>query len=148
MLPCYTTFDFLLQVVNEIGIDSLISKLPNGIKTNLGKILPDSVDISGGEWQKIALSRALFKDSNIIVLDEPTASLDPKTEIYIFEKFIDLVKDKTAIFISHRMASARIANRIIVMKKGEIVETGNHEDLIMKKGVYYDMYNSQAVWYQ
>lgn len=138
----------LNEVVNEIGIDSLISKLPNGIKTNLGKILPDSVDISGGEWQKIALSRALFKDSNIIVLDEPTASLDPKTEIYIFEKFIDLVKDKTAIFISHRMASARIADRIIVMKKGEIVETGNHEDLIMKKGVYYDMYNSQAVWYQ
>ncbi|AWE08384.1 hypothetical protein DCE79_13660 [Lysinibacillus sp. 2017] len=136
------------SVVNEMEINNLIKKLPNGINTNLGKIHPDSVDISGGEWQKIALSRALFKGSNIIVLDEPTAALDPKTEIYIFEKFIDLVKDKTAIFISHRMASARIADRIIVMNKGEIAEIGNHEDLINKKGVYYNMYNSQAVWYQ
>jgi ABC-type multidrug transport system fused ATPase/permease subunit len=130
------------------GVDQIVKKFKDGYETNLGKILPNSVDISGGEWQKIALSRALFKDSDIIILDEPTAALDPETELYIFNKFLELVKDKTAIFISHRMASARMADRIIVMRNGEIVEEGTHEALIRKKEVYYKMYESQATWYQ
>ncbi|MEK5389513.1 MULTISPECIES: ABC transporter ATP-binding protein [Heyndrickxia] len=130
------------------GVDKLVEKLPKGYDTNLGKILPNSIDISGGEWQKIALSRALFKNSNIIILDEPTASLDPKSELSIFNQFMEIVKEKTAIFISHRMASARMADRIIVMKQGEIVEEGSHEYLMKKKGEYYNMYESQASWYQ
>lgn len=130
------------------GVDRLVEKLPKGYHTNLGKMLPDSIDISGGEWQKIALSRALFKNSRVIVLDEPTASLDPKTELSIYNKFIEVVEGKTAIFISHRMASARMADRIIVMKNGEIVEEGSHELLMQRKGEYYSMYESQATWYQ
>jgi ATP-binding cassette, subfamily B, bacterial len=136
------------KVAKETGLDKLVKKLPRGFDTNLGKIFSDSVDISGGEWQKIALSRALFKNSSIIILDEPTASLDPESELYIFNKFIELVKERTAVFISHRMASAKMADRIIVMKNGEIVECGNHGELIKKKGVYFTMYESQATWYQ
>lgn len=136
------------KVAKITGVDKLVSKLSEGYDTNLGKILPNSVDISGGEWQKIALSRALFKDSSIVILDEPTASLDPETELDIFNKFLELTQDKTAIFISHRMASARMADRIIVMKNGEIVEEGGHKDLMNNKNVYFNMYQAQATWYQ
>lgn len=136
------------EIANISGVKDLINKLPQGYETNLGKILPNSVDISGGEWQKIALSRALFKDSNIVILDEPTASLDPQSELDIFNKFLDLVSDKTAIFISHRMASARMADRIIVLKNGEIVEEGSHVELMIRRKFYYEMYEAQATWYQ
>ncbi|MDP4085009.1 MAG: ABC transporter ATP-binding protein [Bacillota bacterium] len=131
------------KVAKITGVDKLVSKLPEGYDTNLGKILPNSVDISGGEWQKIALSRALFKDSKIVILDEPTASLDPETELDIFNKFIELTQDKTAIYISHRMA-----DRIIVMRNGEIVEVGSHDDLMKNKHIYFNMYQAQATWYQ
>lgn len=138
----------IIKVAEASGVDKLVEKLPKGYNTNLGKVLPGSIDISGGEWQKIALSRALFKKSKIIILDEPTASLDPKSELSIYNKFIELVKGKTAIFISHRMASAKMADRIIVMKNGGIIEEGTHKYLMEKRGEYHNMYESQSKWYE
>lgn len=129
------------------GADSFIEALPNGYDTTLGKVLPNSIDISGGQWQRIALARSIFKKSKLIILDEPTAALDPKTEAYVFEKFRELTENKTAIFISHRLASVKMADRIIHLKDGQILEEGSHKELMALKGEYYNMYMSQAKWY-
>ncbi|PMC36384.1 ABC transporter ATP-binding protein [Bacillus sp. UMB0899] len=138
----------LQQVMRKNNIDTLINKFPNGIETILGRMFINGEDLSGGQWQRIAISRALYKGGQVYVFDEPTSALDPKSELEIFEKFNDLVDNQTAIFISHRMASAKIADKIIVMKHGEIVEIGNHESLLSKNGEYAQMYHSQAKWYQ
>ncbi|MEX3624951.1 ABC transporter ATP-binding protein [Viridibacillus arvi] len=130
------------------GVHDFISKFPKGYETKLGRILGDGEDISGGQWQKIALARSLFKDGEIFILDEPTASLDPLAELAIFEKFDLLTKNKTTFFISHRMASAKIADRILVFKDGEIVETGNHEELMNLNGEYFTLFKIQAKWYE
>lgn len=123
-----------------------ISKLENGYDTLLGRFLGDGVDLSGGQWQKIAISRAIFKDSEILILDEPTASLDPLTEIDIFKKFYEISRGRTTIFISHRMASTKLADRIFVLDKGTVVETGNHEELMSLNGLYASMYKNQTEW--
>ncbi|XBM35229.1 ABC transporter ATP-binding protein [Bacillus licheniformis] len=129
------------------GADSFIEALPNGYDTTLGKVLPNSIDISGGQWQRIALARSIFKKSKLIILDEPTAALDPKTEAYVFEKFRELTENKTAIFISHRLASVKMADRIIHLKDGQILEEGSHKELMALKGEYYNMYMTQAKWF-
>lgn len=123
-----------------------ISKFENGYETLLGRFLGEGADLSGGQWQKIAISRAIFKDSEILILDEPTASLDPLTEIDIFKKFHEISKGRTTIFISHRMASTKLADRILVLDKGTVVETGNHEELMSLNGLYADMYTKQTEW--
>lgn len=125
-----------------------ITKLDNGYNTLLGNFLGSGVDLSGGQWQKIAISRALFKEAEVLILDEPSSALDPITELNIYNKFNELSKDKTTIFISHRMASAKLADRILVLKDGMIIEEGTHEDLIKLDTLYAEMYNSQAKWYQ
>ncbi|MGO0058572.1 ABC transporter ATP-binding protein [Brevibacillus fluminis] len=135
-------------VAEVSGAHSFISKLPSQYQTMLGKWLVDGEELSGGQWQKIALARALYKDSQMIILDEPTAAIDPITEQEIFQKFRDVAKDRIAIFISHRMASAKLADRIVVMKDGEIVETGTHLELMDKRGEYYRMYQAQAQWFE
>jgi len=138
--------------VEKILEDNHIDKdnkntFPNGLDTMLSREF-DGVELSGGQWQRIAIARGFYRDSDIIVLDEPTASIDPIEESAIYKKFVEIAKDKTAIIVTHRMGSAKIAERIIVMKNGEIVETGSHDDLITTGGAYAEMYAMQADWYK
>ena len=102
------------------------------------------IELSIGQWQKLSVARAFYSDSDILILDEPTASLDPMAEQEIFSQFDKLAKDKTTIFVSHRLSSATTANKIIVLKYGEIIETGTHKDLMDKKGEYYTLFSTQA----
>jgi len=120
---------------------------PNGLDTMLSREF-DGFDLSGGQWQRVAIARGLYRDSDIIVLDEPTAAIDPIEESLIYKKFMEVAKDKTAIIVTHRMGSAKIAERIIVMKDGEIAEIGNHIELINNDWIYAKMYNAQAAWYR
>lgn len=140
--------DRLLAVAKESGADKLAAKLKDGYETPLGRFLFDGEDVSGGQWQKIALARALYRGGQIIVLDEPTAALDPQAEMDVFEQFGRLTAGKTAVFISHRMAAARMADRILVMKDGRVAESGTHEELLQLNGEYARMYRMQARWYQ
>lgn len=128
--------------------DNFIEKYKNVYETNLGKdFFDDAVEPSIGQWQKIAVSRAIFKEAPILILDEPTAALDPKAEEEIFKIIDNLEKNKTVLFISHRMCSAKLADEIILLEKGKIIEQGIHTDLIKQKGKYHEMYNMQAKKY-
>ena len=119
---------------------------PNGLDTMLSREF-DGVDLSGGQWQRVAIARGFYRDSDIIVLDEPTAAIDPIEESAVYKKFVEVAKDKTAVIVTHRMGSAKIAERIIVMKDGEIAETGSHDELVNSGGIYAGMYAAQAGWY-
>ena len=124
--------------------------MPEGIQTCLYKDFEESgVEISGGEAQKIALARALYKDAPFIILDEPTAALDPVAEYEIYSKFNEIVEDKTAIYISHRLSSCRFCDEIAVFEKGEIIQRGNHEELVLDEdGTYYELWHAQARYYK
>lgn len=136
--------DEIKKVAEKAGIHEFVNQLENGYNTYLGKAIHEGVDLSGGQWQKIALARALFRKGEIFILDEPTASLDPQAELDVFKKFETLTKDKTTLFISHRMASAKIADRIIVFKDGNIVEIGTHDELMAIQEEYYRLYTIQS----
>ena len=131
------------------GIWKKISGLENGIDTHLMKgIFDDGVDLSGGELQKLMLARAIYKNGNILLLDEPTAALDPIAEAEIYAKFDEIVGDKTAIYISHRLSSCRFCDKIAVFDKGEIVQVGSHEELLAdENGKYYELWTAQAQYY-
>lgn len=134
----------IVEAAKSGNIHEDILNLSNQYETNLGKFLKDGVDLSGGQWQRVALARAFFKDSQIIVLDEPTAALDPLAEIDFINQYQTLSIGKTSFFISHRMAIGKIVDRIMVMKHGELVEMGSHSELITKNGDYAKLYNNQA----
>ncbi len=121
-------------------------KLDKGIETILSREF-GGVDLSGGEWQRVALARGLYKNSNLIVLDEPTSAIDPIEESLLYKKFRELARNKIAILVTHRLASAKIADRIVVLENGRIVEIGTHIQLMAKKGKYFEMFSSQAKWY-
>ena len=125
----------------------LIKGLEQNYATQLGRRFGKGKDLSGGEWQKIALARAYMKDPEIIILDEPTSSLDAKAEYEVFQRFIDLTENKTSIIISHRFSTVRLADRIIVLKDGNIFEQGTHEDLLTQEGLYAEMFQLQAKGY-
>ncbi len=125
------------------GIDPLIHRLPQGYETILGRMFGE-VDLSGGQWQKIAIARAFASNGSVVVLDEPTSSLDPRSEYEIFCLFRDLAKNRTTIIISHRFSTVSMADRIIVMDQGKIVEDGSHPELMRKKGVYAALYTMQS----
>ncbi len=108
----------------------------------------DGIELSGGEWQRIAIARALYKSHSVIILDEPTASIDPIEESRIYQEFAKISKGKATILITHRLGSARLADRIIVLQEGRLMEEGTHEELLAKNGVYAKMYVEQAEWYQ
>lgn len=122
------------------------SVFPNRFDTMLSKQF-GGVDLSGGEWQKIAFARSFYKDYNFIVLDEPTSAIDPIEEANIYDKFARIVKDKTALIITHRLGAVKLADKIIVLDDGKIIENGTHNELIEKKGVYYNMFMKQKEWY-
>lgn len=120
---------------------------PEGIDTQLGREF-NGRELSGGEWQKLAIARGLFRPSELIVLDEPTSALDPLIETEILQQFIEIAKDKTAIIISHRVGLCKLADRIVVMKEGQICEIGTHSELIQAGGEYTRLYMAQEQWYR
>jgi ATP-binding cassette, subfamily B, bacterial len=126
------------------GIHDLINNLPDGYSTSIGNLFDDSRELSWGEWQKLALSRALFRDAPLLILDEPSSSLDADTEYDIFSRFRKIVRGRTSILISHRFTNVSLADRIIVLDKGTIAESGTHEELMKKKGMYSSMYTKQT----
>ncbi len=131
------------------GANEFVDRFPEKYKALLGRAFENSHELSGGQWQKIALARAFLRDSaKLLIMDEPTASLDPKSEFEVFKNLLSQTKDKSVILISHRFSTVRLADQIIVINKGEIIEKGTHEDLIAKSGHYAKLYNLQAKWYK
>ncbi len=128
--------------------DMLIQKLPGKYDQALGKRFNQGVELSGGEWQKIALARAYMKHAQLMILDEPTAALDARAEYEVFQRFSELTKDKTAVLISHRFSTVRMADRILVLDQGELLEEGSHRELLNKNGRYAELFNLQAAGYQ
>jgi len=126
------------------GIHDLINSLPNGYETVIGNLFDDSRELSWGEWQKIALARALFRDAPVLILDEPSSALDADTEHDIFSRFREIVKGRTSILISHRFTNVTLADRIIVLDKGSIAETGTHDELMKSGGLYFKMFTKQS----
>ncbi len=121
-------------------------KLTEGLNTMLGKDF-GGIDLSGGQWQRLAIARGLYRDHELIILDEPTAAIDPLEEADIYRKFAEISRDKTAFIVTHRLGSAQIADRIIVMDSGRIEDMGTHEELMQREGKYREMYHAQAKWY-
>ena len=137
------------RCLNSAGLLEKIVSLPEGIRSRYDKTFwDDGVNFSGGEIQKLLLARALYRQSPIVVLDEPTAALDPVSENHLYETYDEMMKGKSTIFISHRLASTRFCNRIILIEAGRIVEEGTHEELLNKKGRYYGLYETQAKYYR
>jgi len=125
-----------------------INHLPNGYDTPLMRIFEeDGIELSIGQWQKLSIARAFYSDSDVLILDEPTASLDPMAEQEIFNRFDELRKDKTSIFVSHRLSSATTADKILVLEYGELIESGSHRELMEAKGKYYQLFSTQAKRY-
>lgn len=137
----------IMQILSEVKLDEKVQKLPMREETPMGRLYKDSVEISGGEWQKIAVGRCLANKAPIRILDEPTSNLDPTYELEFFEKFHSLNKAKTMILVSHRLGSTRFADSILVLKDGHIVENGKFDELIHLKGVYNEMFQEQQKWY-
>jgi len=135
------------KAIKNSNLNQVLDKLPNKLEQMLGKIFNGGTELSGGEWQKVALARAFLRDSPIVILDEPTASLDPRSEHEVFQSFIKLSKDKTVFLITHRLSSVKMADKIVVLKDGKIVEVGSHSELIKKQGYYFELYKLQAEKY-
>lgn len=138
--------DKALLSLKQAGLNDLVEKLPDGMETMLGREF-DGLDLSGGQWQKIAISRGLFRDHEVIVMDEPTSAIDPIEERNLYEKFQEICRGKTSVLITHRIGSAKMADRILVMKEGEIIEDGTHNELVNGNSEYQKLYEEQSKWY-
>lgn len=139
--------DLIAAAAEKFGVDEILKTLPDEYESQLGATFANGRDLSYGQWQRIAISRAFFRDAEIIILDEPTAALDPMTEAALFERFTQLAEGKTSIMISHRLASCRHADRILVMKEGKLIECGSHEQLLSERGEYAKMFEVQSAGY-
>jgi ATP-binding cassette subfamily B protein len=135
------------SVIEKLELSVLINDLPNGKNSYLGKIYGNGIDISGGQWQRIAIARALYKDAPFIILDEPTSSLSPTAESKIYSNFSKIANDKTLLMISHRLGSTKISDEIIVLNCGKIAEQGSHEELMRKDNIYAKLFNKQREMY-
>jgi ATP-binding cassette subfamily B protein len=145
------------ETVNFAGIEAaarksmaeqVIRKLPAGYEQMLGRRFDGGVDLSGGEWQKVALARAYLRDAQVLILDEPTASLDARSEHEVFKRFAELTEGKLSVLISHRFSTVKMADRIIVLENGQISEQGTHEQLITRGARYAEMFDMQASNYK
>jgi ATP-binding cassette subfamily B protein len=126
----------------------VIGKLPKGYDQVIGKRFRNGVDLSGGEWQKVAIARAYMRDAQLLILDEPTAALDARAEFEVFQRFKDLSAGKTAVLISHRFSSVRMADRILVLHEGRVEALGSHEQLLAQRGRYAELFELQAAGYR
>ena len=138
----------ILEAARKSLADEVIEKLPDQYRQLLGLRFEGGTDLSGGEWQKIALARAYFRDAQMVILDEPTASLDARSELEIFQRFAALTEGKATLLISHRFSSVRMSDRIVVLENGRIVEQGSHSKLLALGGRYADMFEMQAASYR
>ncbi|WP_044018292.1 ABC transporter ATP-binding protein [Hymenobacter sp. APR13] len=136
------------QAARQSLADSVITKLPGGYEQMIGRRFNGGVDLSGGEWQKIALGRAYMRDAQLLILDEPTAALDARAEYEVFQRFKELTQGKTAVLISHRFSTVRMADRILVIENGQCQEIGSHEELLARGGRYAELFRLQAAGYQ
>jgi ATP-binding cassette subfamily B protein len=153
----YVTFENNIKFGNEHGnfdsalclveLTGVVSKLPQKEHTPLGKIYDDGVDISVGEWQKVAIARELYANTPFMILDEPTASLSPMMESTLYKRFVEITKNKTSLLISHRLGSTKLSDVLFVLDNGIIAETGTHDDLMAANGIYAEMFNNQRSWY-
>ena len=144
-----TDRDKAFNCASESGLEEKIASLTKGIDTPLTNIVEDDgVDLSGGEKQKLALARALYKGAKIVVLDEPTSALDALAEQALYEKFDDMIGEKSAVYISHRLASTRFCDNVAMFADGKMIEYGTHDELMEKNGEYANMFNTQAQYYQ
>lgn len=141
------TDDNISNIISKLGCDNFIQEMPDGLNTLIGKIYDNSRDLSGGEWQKVALVRNFVKNSSVKILDEPTAALDPILESDMYTTFANLCYKHTTILITHRLAAVKSANKIIVLDDGNVKEFGSHDELIEKDGLYAQMYRNQMKWY-
>jgi len=129
------------------GVDEIANRVPQGYETQLGKEFLNGTDLSGGQWQRIALARGFVRNADVIFLDEPTASLDAKTEKALIDQLMVLAQDKTAIMISHRLFVTLTVDRILVLEHGRLVEEGTHQQLMKLDGVYAAMFKTQVGMY-
>lgn len=148
-IPEKTDDTLVVSSLKEAGLEDKIWSLPDNIKTYMLKIVDESgVDFSGGEKQKLALARALYKNAPIVVLDEPTSALDAIAEQNLYESFDRMIGDKSAVYISHRLASTRFCDKVAMFEDGNVIELGSHDELMKKDGAYAHMFNVQAQYYQ
>ena len=137
----------LWKALYQAGAQEFVKNMPEGLETLLYKDTGEGVEISGGEAQKLAIARALYKDGALVVLDEPTAALDPLAEAEVYARFDEMTEGKTSIYISHRMSSCRFCDDIMVFDDGRIAERGSHETLLAAGGLYSQLWNAQAKYY-
>lgn len=148
-IPEKTNDKLVISSLKEAGLEDKIWSLPDNIKTYMLKIVDESgVDFSGGEKQKLALARALYKNAPVVVLDEPTSALDAIAEQNLYESFDRMIGDKSAVYISHRLASTRFCDKVAMFEDGNVIELGSHDELMKKDGAYAHMFNVQAQYYQ
>lgn len=140
--------ELLKSSIKQSGADGYVDDLPKKLDQTVGKMFENGIDLSGGQWQKLALARAFFKNAPFLILDEPTSAIDAKAEYEIFERVQKLQKDKTVVIISHRFSTVRNADRILVLNEGKIIEQGNHDKLMSQNGLYAELFNIQAKGYK
>jgi len=140
--------DLLSESARRSLADQVIRTLPKGFDQMLGRRFDDGVDLSAGQWQKIALARAYMRDAQLVILDEPTASLDARAEYEVFQRFAELTRGKMAVLISHRFSTVRMADRILVLEQGRIIEQGSHDQLLRHGGQYSELFELQAAGYR
>lgn len=146
--PDKTNKDFVKEAVIQSGLEEKLNSLENGLDTQLLKVIyDDGIDLSGGQKQKLALARALYKNSPVVVLDEPTAALDAIAESKLYSDFDKLIGGKTSVYISHRLSSTQFCNNIAMFKDGKLIEYGTHDSLINQNGEYANMFKIQAQYY-
>jgi ATP-binding cassette subfamily B protein len=138
----------LVHAADQSLAATLLPRLPGGYRQMLGRRFDEGVDLSGGEWQKIALARAYMRDAQVLILDEPTAALDARAEYEVFRRFSELMAGRMGVLISHRFSTVRMADRIVVLKGGEVAESGTHEELVAAGGLYAELFGMQAIGYR
>jgi ATP-binding cassette subfamily B protein len=147
-LPANGAPPVIVTAAEKSLADTLLPRLPGRYRQMLGRRFEGGVDLSGGEWQKIALARAYMRDARVLILDEPTASLDARSEYEVFKRFAELMRGRMAVIISHRFSTVRMADRIIVLENGTVVEEGSHAELVAKGGLYAELFALQAEGYR
>jgi ATP-binding cassette subfamily B protein len=138
----------IVEAARRSVADEVVARLPSGYDQMIGKRFRGGIDLSGGEWQKIAIARAYMRDAQVLILDEPTAALDARAEYEVFQRFRELSRDKTAVLISHRFSSVRMADRIVVLAEGTVEAIGTHEELLRQRGRYAELFELQAAGYR